>query len=169
MHTIFRKRNRLLVCGLLLTLLLAMLAAPVSAASPVTSSVGTNEVPYESYTYWNDLGGKVKTSSYSKPVYAVDGAITANSLGIPLMETITDICADEQGNIYLLDAAASKIHVADSSYHYLYSIDAILLDGEQQIIDSASGISSRMIKSMWRIPIRSACWCWISRAWCRAL
>lgn len=140
MHTISRKRNRLLVCGLLLSLLLVMLAAPASAASPVTSSVGTNEVPYESYTYWNDLGGQVKTPSYSKPVYAIADTITANSLGIPLMDTITDICADEKGNIYLLDASASKIHVTDNTYHYLYSINTILFDGEPQIIDSASGI-----------------------------
>lgn len=138
-HFVRQFHKRIIAC-LLPVLLLAMLVLPVSAASQVTTSAGTNEVPYESYSYWEGLGGAAKTSAYTKPVYAVKTVINADLLGLPLLGQIGDICSDGKGNVYLLDSGSSKIYITDSAYQLKGVVDRIQYNGEELSIEGASGL-----------------------------
>ena len=82
---------------------------PVFASSP-------NEVPYESYTYWENYSGTTKKAVYSKPMYQPDFAIDANYMNLNPFTKLTDVCSDQKGNIYNLDGGASKIFILDKDY-----------------------------------------------------
>jgi len=110
------------------------------AVSQVTSSLKTGEVPYESYTYWEDYGAASKTPVYSKPMYKAEMTIGASALGSDATLSIADICSDENGQIYILDSGSSKIYIIDSNYRMVSVIDKIVLDGDQLTIEGASGI-----------------------------
>ncbi len=140
MRKLFTVVRRPVAFVLMLTLLLTLMTSPVFANAAVTSSSSGTEVPYESYTYWEDLGSSVKTLGYSKPVYAVKKTITASSLGLPLFKKLGDICTDEQGNVFILDSGASKIHIIDSNYQLIRSIDKFVYNGEELNIEGAEGI-----------------------------
>lgn len=116
---------------------------PVSAAARADTPVWTNEVPFESYTYWEDYGTGVKTPVYCRPMYQVKAVIDAKSLGVETFYGITDICADENGRTYILDGEASKIYIADKSYCLTGMIEELSYQGEPLSIEGASGIFVR--------------------------
>ena len=55
--------------GLSAVLTLSVLAMGVSADSFRATYLGTEEIPFETYTYWEGLGLKSKTKAYCKPMY----------------------------------------------------------------------------------------------------
>ena len=70
----------------------------VVASSVVTSA----EVPYDSYTYWSDVGSENK-AVYNRPMYSAETSIDALSLGIEPLSKINDITVDGNGNLFVLD------------------------------------------------------------------
>ena len=80
------------------------LALLVLIASSVTAFA---EVPYESYTYWTDVGEQDK-AVYNRPMYTPELSIDAYTLGVEEISKITDITFDNNGNLYVLDST-SKI------------------------------------------------------------
>ena len=91
---------------------------PVFASSP-------NEIPYESYTYWQNYSGTTKKAVYSKPMYQPDFVIDAEYIKTGSFTKLSDVCADENGNIYILDSGASKIFILDKDYKYVKTIESI--------------------------------------------
>lgn len=117
-------------------LLLSICALPVAASTHVTSSAGTAEVPYESYTYWADFGAGNKVAVYNKPVYSVGTPITANSLGLPLFEGLMDIVADEKDYLYILDTNGDVI-ILNDNYEFVKKIDTFIYHGENVTIEGS--------------------------------
>ncbi len=117
-------------------ILLSMCALPVAASTQVTSSAGTAEVPYESYTYWEDYGAGDKVAVYNKPVYSVGAPITAESLGLPLFEGLMDIVADEKDYLYILDTNGDVV-ILNDKYELVKKIDAFIYHGESVTIEGS--------------------------------
>lgn len=90
------------------------------------------EVPYESYTYWSDVGEQNK-SVYNRPMYSADYSFDANTLGIEGFSKINDITFDDDGNLYILDNA-SRIVILDSEYNFVDEIG--LIDGKESYVDA---------------------------------
>ena len=131
------KHIRVLLAGFIAVWLCAF---TVFAVEPSVTSVGSEELPYETYTYWQGYGYQDKTPVYCKPMYGVKTVINAVSLGIGHIDEITDIYTDESGNTYILDDKASSVYVVDSNYNLAANISNITLGGEKQTIEGAKGI-----------------------------
>ena len=133
----FRKNNILKLTNVfaVLFLIFCLLSVNALASTPAHS----NETPYETYTYWEGLGTKEKTKSYVKPMYAVKKVIDSSSLNIPLFESVDDICT-ANGYSYILDSASSNIHILDSEYKLVKTINHISYMSKELKITGASGI-----------------------------
>ena len=90
------------------------------------------EVPYESYTYWSDVGEQDK-AVYNRPMYSADFVIDASYLGVEEFSKINDITFDEKGNLYILDNE-SRIVVLDKDYKVIREIG--LINGTESYLDS---------------------------------
>ncbi len=93
----------------------------VSSACGV-SAISSSQVPYESYTYWDDISEERK-AVYNRPIYDTELVIDALSLGIDAFSTINDVYSDDK-NIYILDNA-SRIVVLDGNYEFVKEIRQI--------------------------------------------
>lgn len=93
------------------------------------------EVPYESYTYWSDVGEENK-AVYNRPMYSAGYNINSKSLGIKDFSKINDITFDSESNLYILDNE-SRIVILDSNYNFVREIG--LINGSESYID-AKGI-----------------------------
>ena len=116
-----------------LIFIILLSSLPVFASSP-------NEVPYESYTYWENYSGTTKKAVYSKPMYQPDFAINADYLKLEPFTKLNDICTDENGYVYILDGGASKIFILDNDYKYLKTISGVDKNGEALTFTGAMGI-----------------------------
>ena len=116
-----------------------LLSLNVSATPQRTTSAKTEEKPFETYTYWQDLGASEKTMVYCKPMYKVKTVINANVLNIPSFGSINDITADN-GKIYILDSTNSTIYVLEGDYSLYKKIDTVTYNGERLSFDGANGI-----------------------------
>lgn len=101
---------------LLAFICLASSAFGVAAISPA------EQIPFESYTYWDDIGEERK-AVYSRPMYETDILIDALSLGIKPFSTINDVFTDGK-KVYILDNAA-RIVVLNANYELLGEIGHI--------------------------------------------
>ena len=93
------------------------------------------EVPYESYTYWSEVGEEDK-AVYNRPMYSADFVIDSTSLGIEKLSKINDITFDDGGYLYILDNE-SRIVKLDSNYKVIREIG--LVNGTEKYTD-AKGI-----------------------------
>ena len=93
------------------------------------------EVPYESYTYWSDVG-ELDKAVYNRPMYSADFNINAADLGIADFSKINDITVDKSGNLYILDKD-SRVVVLDANYKLIREFG--LIDGTESYVD-AKGI-----------------------------
>lgn len=110
-----------------------LLMALVIVSSAFSASAA--EVPYESYTYWSDVGEQDK-AVYNRPMYNPSFSIDAVSLGIADFKKISDITYGEDGNLYILDSN-SRIVVIDKAYKLVKEIG--LIDGNETY-EEAKGI-----------------------------
>ena len=108
----FKKAMRL-ICVLLALICLFSSVSGVSAAT-------SNQVPFESYTYWEDIGEERK-AVYGRPMFETAFVIDSVSLGIKPLTQINDICKGGD-KIYILDNT-SRIIVLDSNYKLLKEIN----------------------------------------------
>ena len=111
-----------------------VLAAIIVASTMLTAFAETSQyVPYESYTYWEDITGSGRKLVYNRPMYNVQSVISSRDILGDATEKIAelvDVCVDKQGNVYLLDTGkegggAAKIIVLDSEYKHLKEITAV--------------------------------------------
>jgi len=90
----------------------------------VIPSLSVNaEVPYESYTYWSDVGEQNK-AVYNRPMYSAEFNIDSDLLGIKKFSKINDIIFDNEGNLYILDSD-SRIVILDKDYKLVREIGLI--------------------------------------------
>ena len=93
------------------------------------------EVPYDSYTYWLNVGEQDK-AVYNRPMYSADFNIDVSDLGIADFSKINDITVDKSGNLYILDKD-SRVVVLDANYKLIREFG--LIDGTESYED-AKGI-----------------------------
>lgn len=94
----------------------------VCIAVPFFSASAANQVPFESYTYWEDVSSERKPV-YSRPMYTTEKVIDALSLGIKPFTTINDIYSDDK-NVFILDID-SRIVILDSEYNLVSEIGVV--------------------------------------------
>ncbi len=99
-----------------------------------SSVVASAEVPYDSYTYWSDVGSENK-AVYNRPMYSAEKSFDALSLGIEPLSKINDISVDGNGNLYILDSK-SRIIVLDNNYNFVQEIG--LINGEESYDEAKS-------------------------------
>lgn len=125
--------------GLSAVLILSVLAMGVSADSFRATYLGTEEIPFETYTYWEGLGLKSRTKAYCKPMYQPKVVVDSNTLGTSLFGSVDDVCT-AGGYTYILDSTSSKVYVVDSNYKLKTEINKIIYNGEALSIVGASGL-----------------------------
>ena len=103
-------------------LIIACLASVTFGVSAAT------QVPFESYTYWEDISEERKPV-YNRPMYQTEKVIDAQSLGIKAFDTINDVYSDGK-NVFILDKL-SRIVMLDSNYNLVKEIgEAVDKDGK---------------------------------------
>ncbi len=87
------------------------LAVPTFAAEK-------NQLPYESYTYWENFAGtSSKKAINNRPIYTVDTALDFTAMGVgEQLKQITDVFCDSKGYTYILDGGKSQIIILDNNY-----------------------------------------------------
>ena len=87
------------------SILCLFFSVSVSAVQQETGSAQSNEVPYQSYTYWVDYNTSEKTPVYSKPMYDVYDVLSSKYLGADDESRLNDVTTDKDGNVYILDSS----------------------------------------------------------------
>ena len=119
-------------------LIIAILLLFTASFSVSASSVRVDEIPNDTYVYWNN-----STRAYStKASYIFNKELDGKDLGISYT-SLTDIANDSDGNLYILDSEASTIFVLDSKYGYKYSFGKTTYNGEEVDFSGAQGIECR--------------------------
>ncbi|MBO4432629.1 MAG: YIP1 family protein [Clostridia bacterium] len=125
-------RKLLMKCALVIFVfvLFAVIVLPASAAS-----VKMNDVPNNTYTYWNG-----KSAPYSSTaVYNFKKVLTAADIGYKYT-SLTDISNDENGNSYVLDSESSSVFILDKNYKVKSSFSS---SGGKADFTGAQGIEYR--------------------------
>lgn len=116
------------VAVFLAVLCLATVTFGVSAAT---------QVPFESYTYWEDISTERK-AVYSRPMYETEMVLDALSLKVQPFTTINDVYSDDK-NVYILDNA-SRIVILDNKYNLVSEI-GVITDNEGKTYDYTGAMS----------------------------
>ena len=112
----------------------------VSAVQQETGSAQSNEVPYQSYTYWVDYNTSEKMPVYSKPMYKTDLIVSAALLGADENSKLNDIAVDSNGKTYVLDSGNSVIYILDTNYKLISTLKELSFDGQPLTFTDAQGI-----------------------------
>ena len=110
-----------------------------AAPSPITSADSEQGV-FESYTYWQEFGTNKKTKVICKPMYKTDKVIDGVLIGSTPFESVSDVFADENGNLFLLDGVKSEIFVFDKAYAFKYKITSVKSEIEEYSFVGAEGV-----------------------------
>ena len=115
-----------------------VLALIIVAGTMLTAYAETSQyVPFESYTYWDNISGSGRKLVYNRPMYEVESVYTAKDFGIGTLTELIDVCTDREGNIYLLDTGSSenpaRIIVLDSNYTFIKEITAVTKNGSDVV------------------------------------
>ena len=105
----------------LMKIFFAIIIVSILAFAPALTV--SAEVPYESYTYWSEVGEENK-AVYNRPMYSASLSIDSFSMGIEAFNKIVEITFDNNGNLYILDSA-SRIVVLDTNYKLVNEIGLI--------------------------------------------
>lgn len=111
---------------ILVICLLTSVASSVSAATPV-----------DSYTYWHGVSSNGK-AVYTKSMYDFNSLIDPIKLGVERLESISSMCTDDDGNLYILDKQ-SRVLVLDSEYNLVRSFKGIKKSADEA--DDAGSIA----------------------------
>ena len=116
-------------------------AVIIVAGTMLTATAQTSQyVPYENYTYWEDITGVGRKLVYNRPMYDVEKVLSSTELigdETEIIGELVDVCVDKNGNVYLLDTgvegkAGAKIIVLDAEYNYLKEITKVV-KGEEEL------------------------------------
>ena len=110
------------------------------AAPSATSSSKSEQGSFESYTYWQEFRTNGKMPVFCKPMYEVDRVINGTSISDAPFESVSDVFADDDGNLYVLDGTKSEIYCFDSSYKFVKIISAVKSENAELKFSGAKGI-----------------------------
>lgn len=99
-----------------------------------TASAATlDNMPYDSYTYWQEDSAKYLVGS--RTMYEFEGTVTGEELGVGAFGAPNDIVAGEDGRIYVLDSKNSRVIVIKDG------AAEKVLDSTGEKFEEASGIA----------------------------
>lgn len=112
-------------------ILLLLLAVMNLGMGMTVSAESSQYVPYESYTYWSDISGSERKAVYNRPMYETARVLDAADIGTDPFTELRDVCVDDAGYVYLLDAD-SRIVVLDEQYRLVNEITSVRGEEEYQ-------------------------------------
>lgn len=101
-----------------------------SAVSVSAVSEKTDEIGYETYTYWYGFTGNTRKPVYSKPMYEVKSVLTSADLACNDISEISDVHTGNNGLTYVLDGGASRVIILDKDYKIIKTISVIVDEGD---------------------------------------
>ncbi len=114
-------RKSLIRFGLIALVMLMFI--PVFSVAAVSEK--TDEIGYDTYTYWYEFTGKTRKAVYSKPMYEVHEVFTAHDLGCSSNARFNDVHTSKSGYTYLLDGGLSTIYILDENYELKKTINSV--------------------------------------------
>jgi hypothetical protein len=130
---------RSLFIKIMVCILAVVMFIPVIGASAVSEK--TDEIGYETYTYWYDFIGKRRKAVYSKPMYEVEKVFTSAELGTLGSSSISDVHTTSNGMTYVLDGGESIVKILDAEYNIVKEFSYVYDDDENNFYFSkAKGI-----------------------------
>lgn len=115
----------------------AVFLAVICLAASLLGVSAATQVPFESYTYWEDIGEERK-AVYSRPMYETQKVINNLSLGVGAFTTINDVYSDDK-NVFILDNA-SRIVILDNKYNLVNEI-GVITDSKGNTYDYTGAMS----------------------------
>ena len=130
---------RSLLVKVVLCLLVALILVPSVAVSAVSDK--TDEIGYESYTFWYNFTGTSRRVVPTKPMYEVSKVYNSQDLNCTGASVINDSHVAPSGLTYVLDGGTSRVLVLDKDYSLKTTWDFIKAeDGSKVYFKSAQGI-----------------------------
>lgn len=131
------------ISGLLMKVLVCVMAIamflPVISASAVSEK--TDELGYDTYTYWYNFTGKNREAVYSKPMYEVQQVVSGANLGCGDGSKISDVHTAKDGKTYVLDSGTSRVIILDENYQSEHVITYVYdKNGDEYTFKDARGI-----------------------------
>ncbi len=120
-----------------LALFLVLFATVVCSAFPAGAL--SQEIPYESYTYWEDIDENSRKAVYNRPMYEVKTVLDSTALGVKPFAKLNDVTTGTDGYIYLLDDT-SRIVIIDSNYKLVREIGVIVSGSEEYDYSGANSL-----------------------------
>lgn len=125
---------RVILCALAVLVLVPCIA--VSAESSKTDEMG-----YQSYTYWYEFSGHSRKIVPNKPMYNTSKVLTSLDLGCSAASTIEDAHVSKSGLTYVLDGGGSRVIILDQEYNIISQFNRVVAeDGSKTDFWKAKGI-----------------------------
>lgn len=132
-----RKKKRI-ANTIILLLIAVFIASPLNAYA--MSGKTSNQIPYDSYTYWNYSASERK-AVYCKPIYKTEFVLNYMDIGAAKqLGKITDVAASKSGELYILDGDMSAIYILNSNYKPKGTINCVKNENEELTFKDARGI-----------------------------
>lgn len=123
---------------ILISFILALILTVCLSVTALADESG--EIPYISYTYWEDFNTNEKTAVYSKPMYEVANVVDFKALGADENSKLMDVETDSAGNTYILDSGNSKIYILDKDYFVISTLQNFVYEDNIVTFENAQGI-----------------------------
>lgn len=94
-------------------------------------------VPYESYSYWENVSGSQRKIVHNRPMFECTDVFSASDISVADFSELIDVCVDSKGNVYLLDTQ-SRITILDENYKLIREISVVSFDKDYQFIGAKS-------------------------------
>jgi len=103
--------NPRVCCFLIIGFIISFFSVSISAS-------GTEIIPYESYTYWENFNGSgSRKAILNRPMYEPKKAIYGVTLGVKSFNELTDVHSASNGKTYILDGGSSRLCILDKNYN----------------------------------------------------
>ena len=132
------KISRLLLRAVVCALVALMLVSTVSVSAV---SEKTDEMGYDSYTYWYNFTGRTNRVVPTKPMYEPVTVHSSIDLGCISGSAIEDVHVSKSGITYILDGGASRVLLLDEDYNIQSQFNYVLAeDGARLYFNKSKGI-----------------------------
>lgn len=115
----------------------ALILVP-TALQVFAASSANDEVPYQSYSYWQD--GFENTLVQNKAMFKVKEVITAEKLGVKDFTQLSDMCIGPDGYIYTVDSDAADVTVISNEHKVVNRIQVFNYNGEGLTLTKPRGV-----------------------------